>query len=69
MKKLLVPVFVLIFCSSQLLAKDFKCDTKISKLKPACNFIGKGANKLKKLSENNKTINQSYINIKNKIKK
>jgi hypothetical protein len=68
MKKIVVSVFVLIFCSSQLLAKDVKCDTKISKFKPACNFIGKGASKLKMISENNKTINQSYKNIKNKIK-
>ena len=69
MKKTIILIFILIFCSSQLLAKEIKCDSILSKLKPACNFIGKGAKKLKIISENNKTIDQSYKKIKNKITK
>jgi hypothetical protein len=67
MKKIIFSVLVLIFCSTHLLAKDVKCDSQLSKLKPACNFIGKSAKKLKMISENNKTIDQSYKNIKDKI--
>ena len=69
MKKIIVSIIIFIFFYSQLLAENVKCDTKISKLKPACNFIGKSASKLKLISENNKTIYQSYKNIKKNIKK
>ena len=34
----------------------------LQKLKPSCNMIGKGAKKLKVISENNKTINQTLEN-------
>ena len=51
------------------LAEDDKCQTALQKLKPSCNIIGKGAKKLKQLSEENKTINQTYENIKKKLEK
>ena len=67
MKKIIASIFVFSVFSSQLLAENVNCDTRLSKLKPACNFVGKGFKKLKKVSEDNKTINQSYNNIKDKI--
>ena len=41
---------------------DQNCETMLQKLKPSCNVIGKGAKKLKKISENNKKINQTLEN-------
>ena len=38
------------------------CEKMLQKLKPSCNMIGKGAKKLKVISENNKTINQTLEN-------
>ena len=41
---------------------DQNCETMLQKLKPSCNVINKGAKKIKKISENNKTINQTLAN-------
>ena len=46
-----------------------KCETALQKLKPSCNFIGEGAKKLKEISEENKTIDETYKKVKEKIKK
>lgn len=43
-------------------SNEIKCQTTLQKLRPACNFIGKGTKKLKSISDNNKTINQTLEN-------
>jgi len=56
-----VVLFLLLFNTS-VFSNETKCNTTLSKLKPECNFIGIGAKKLKSISNNNKTINQSLEN-------
>ena len=56
-----VVLFLLLFNTS-VFSNEIKCNTILSKLKPECNFIGIGAKKLKLISNNNKTINQSLEN-------
>ena len=68
MKKIFYILIVLFFNSYSATAKEIKCNTTLSKLSPKCNFIGKGMDKMKKFSEKNKTLDQSYGNIKNKTK-
>ena len=60
--KFLYRIFFIILFSTTAYSNEIKCNTALSKLKPECNFIGKGAKKLKSISENNKTINQSLEN-------
>ena len=62
MKKTLYKLVLLLLFSTPLYSNEIKCNTTLSKLKPECNFIGKGAKKLKSLSENNKTIDQTLEN-------
>ena len=69
MKKILYVLVVLIFNSYPVNAKEIKCETALSKLSPKCNFIGKGMEKMKKFSEKNKTLDQSYKNVKTTIEK
>ena len=69
MKKILYVLVVLIFNSYPVNAKEIKCETTLSKLSPKCNFIGKGMKKMKKFSEKNKTLNQSYENVKTTVEK
>tara|TARA_B100000767_G_scaffold240155_1_gene235786 strand:+ start:1380 stop:1700 length:321 start_codon:yes stop_codon:yes gene_type:complete len=62
MKKTWYTLSLILFLSTSIYANEIKCNTTLSKLKPECNFIGKGAKKLKSISENNKTIGQSLVN-------
>ena len=66
MKKILY--IILIFNFNPINAEEVKCDTALSKLNPKCNFVGKGMEKMKKFSKENKTLDQSYKNIKDKSK-
>ena len=50
-------------------ADELKCNTTLGKLNPKCNFIGKGMEKMKKFSEQNKTLDQSFKNIKDNVEK
>ena len=68
MKKILFVIFLLNLNFNFISAKEIKCDTALSKLKPKCNFVGKGMEKMKSFSEKNKTLDQSYENIKTKSK-
>ena len=68
MKKILYIFIVLIFNSYAVNAEEVKCDTALSKLNPKCNFVGKGMEKMKKFSQENKTLDQSYKNIKKTVK-
>ena len=68
MKKILIFFFILNL-NNVSYSNEIKCETTLQKLKPSCNFIGTGAKKLKELSEKNKTIDQTYNTIKEKIKK
>ena len=68
MKKILYIFIVLIFSCNPINAKEVKCDTVLNKLKPKCNLIGKGMDKMKKFSKNNKTLDQSFGNIKKTVK-
>ena len=63
MKKTLYKLILLLFFSSPLYSNEIKCNTALSKLQPECNFIGKGAKKLKAISEENKTIDQTLENV------
>tara|TARA_B100000029_G_C16987242_1_gene746058 strand:+ start:77 stop:301 length:225 start_codon:yes stop_codon:yes gene_type:complete len=69
MKKILFILVVLIFNPYSIIAEEIKCNTALSKLNPKCNFIGKGMEKMKKFSEKNKTLDQSYENIKTTVEK
>ena len=70
MKKIFY-VFIISVFSTVLFAveKKPKCDTKISKLKPSCNFVGTGISKLKDFSSKNKTIDQSLRNTETLVEK
>ena len=54
MKKIIIITSMLLFSSSFINAAEPKCDTRLSKLNPDCNFIGKGFKKMKDFSK--KTI-------------
>ena len=68
MKKILT-IFFIIILNNISYSNQPKCETALQKLKPSCNFIGEGAKKLKKISEENKTIDKTYKKVKEKIKK
>ena len=69
MKKILFILILLIFNFYSVNAEEVKCNSALSKLSPKCNFIGKGMEKMKKFSEKNKTLDQSYKNIKKSFEK
>ena len=60
MKKIILLITI-ILSPAMLNAQENKpnCETTIQKLKPSCNTIGTGFNKLKKFSERHKTVGQS----------
>ncbi|MDC0902982.1 hypothetical protein OAS21_00795 [Pelagibacteraceae bacterium] len=68
MKKFLFSTITFLLLFSPLSAEE-KCKSLLSKLNPDCNFIGKGAKKLKTISENNKTVGEATNNIGETIKK
>ena len=59
MKKIIFIFTVLILSFYSVNATEPKCDTALSKLKPKCNFVGEGMDKMKKFSKKNKTIDQT----------
>ena len=67
-KKILCIITLSLLVNFPIKANEPKCDTALSKLKPSCNFIGKGKDKLKAFSEKNKTIGNTIKNIKEKKK-
>ena len=68
MKKILYIFIAIIFSYSPINADEVKCDTALSKLKPKCNLIGKGMDKMRKFSKENKTLDQSVGNITEAVK-
>tara|TARA_S200000501_G_C20518261_1_gene610069 strand:+ start:464 stop:688 length:225 start_codon:yes stop_codon:yes gene_type:complete len=68
MKKILYIFIAIIFSYSPINANEVKCDTALSKLKPKCNLIGKGMDKMRKFSKENKTLDQSVGNITEAVK-
>ena len=68
MKKIFYIFIAIIFNYSSVNANEVNCDTALSKLKPKCNLIGKGMDKMKKFSKDNRTLNQSVENIKETVK-
>ena len=68
MKKILYIFIAIIFSYSPINANEIKCDTALSKLKPKCNLIGKGMDKMRKFSKENKTLDQSVGNITDAVK-
>ena len=68
MKKILYIFIAIIFSYSPINADEVKCDTALSKLKPKCNLIGKGMDKMRKFSKENKTLDQSVGNITDAVK-
>ena len=68
MNKILYIFIILIFNSYAVSAEEVKCDTALSKLKPKCNFVGKGMEKIREFSQENRTLDQSYKNIKTTVK-
>ena len=70
MKKITLLAFIVLFNSNIYANEDNKnCASALAKLKPKCNVIGSGVKKLKEFSKENKTIDQTYRNIKEKLKK
>ena len=67
MNKILYIFIVLIFSSNAVNSDEIKCDTPLSKLKTKCNFVGKGMEKMRKFSQENKTLDQSVGNIKKAV--
>ena len=59
--KIIYTITVMIFFSSLVFAenKEIDCNSSLNKLKPKCNFIGKGFKSMKKFSSENQTIGQS----------
>jgi hypothetical protein len=67
-KKFLYTIALSLLINLPMKANELNCDSVLSKLKPSCNFIGKGKDKLNAFSKKNKTIGDTYRNIKKKKK-
>ena len=65
MKKILL-ILTIMLVPNFAFSQDENCDKMINKLKPSCNFLGKGVNKMKEFSKNNQTIDQTLNNAKKK---
>ena len=59
MKIVFVLIGILILPSLSYAEEKTNCKSALSKLKPSCNFIGKGVDGMTKFSAKNKTIGQS----------
>ncbi len=68
MKKIIFLILILIISSPVKAETKPKCDTFGQKLTAKCNFLGKSMNKLKGFSGKNKTLDESYKNIKTTVK-
>ena len=69
MKKIIFLIFLILSFNSNIFATETDCNTPLQKLKAKCNIIGKSMNKMKEFGKKNKTLDQSYKNIKEKFKK
>ena len=69
MKIILKLFIIMVFSINLLSANEINCETALQKLKPKCNLIGKGMNKMRDFSKKNKTLDQSIGNVKDKFKK
>jgi hypothetical protein len=69
MKIIIYISLLFLFSFTLISAAEPNCTTTLSKLKPECNFIGKGVDKMKNFSKKNKTIDQSINNISDAVKK
>ena len=62
--------FIFFIIANKIIADDSaNCAGVLAKLKYECNIVGKGMDKMKDFSKKNKTIDQSFKNIKDKFKK
>ena len=69
MKKKILYISIALFLSSYAVsAEEINCETALKRLNPKCNFIGKGMKKMKTFSAKNRTLDQSYDNIKSAVK-
>ena len=68
MKKLLIKTFFILSFFVPVNAQE-KCDGILAKLKAECNVVGKSMDKMREFSKENKTIDQTFKNIKEKFKK
>ena len=59
MKKILLILFLFTININNIKSEEIKCDTALSKLKPKCNVVGKGMDKMKEFSKKNKTLGQT----------
>ena len=69
MKNIFYLILLTILTTNHSFSKEINCETAIQKLNPKCNLVGKGLDKMKEFSKKNKTLDQSYKNIKEKFKK
>ena len=67
--KYLIIFLIITFSKINLAFANNDCDGVLAKLKSECNIVGKSMKKMKDFSEKNKTIDQSFKNIKEKLKK
>ena len=67
--KYLYIIIIFIFNSYNVAIANEKCEGMMAKLKKECNIVGKSMDKMKEFSKENKTIDQSFRNIKEKFKK
>ena len=67
--KYLYIIIIFIFNSYNVAIANEKCEGMMAKLKKECNIVGKSMDKIKEFSKENKTIDQSFRNIKEKFKK
>ena len=69
MKNFIIVLFFLSFPNTIIAEDNANCEGVLAKLKYECNIVGKGMDKMKDFSKKNKTIDQSFENIKDKFKK
>ena len=68
MKKIIFALIITLIPAFSFANPELKnCETALQKLKPSCNIIGTGMEKLRNFSEKNKTLDQSFKNVKEKI--
>lgn len=67
MKKITLTLIMFLFSSISFAEIKPECNTMLQKLKPACN-IGKLFQGMKNFSSKNKTLDESFNNVENKVK-
>ena len=64
MKKLITLALITTFASTSVMTVENNCESILTKIKPSCNLISRGVDKMIDFSSKNKTIDQSVGNIK-----